>query len=103
MFLAPREYLSFTYFSLQFIQKIENTTLCIMKSNNRINGHLRQLKLKKVLICTYTFGPNIQDIHEHINNISVYLVQEIHEQINLKEYISSIYAVWKKYFVFALS
>ena len=42
-------------------------------SIDRINCHLIAEIKKKVLICTYTLGPNIQDIHEHINNIPMYI------------------------------
>ena len=74
MFLAPREYLSFTYFSLQFIpKKIVNTTLCKMKSINRIN--CRQIaEIKKVLICTY------EPRHDETNKMSV---RPAKTQINL--------------------
>ena len=61
-----------------------------------------------VLSCrgSYTLGPKYPRYmytRTYKKYTHVYWVQEIHERINLKEYISSIYAVMKKYFVFALS
>ena len=62
-----------------------------------------------VLSCrgSYTLGPKYPRymyIRTYKQYTHVYWVQEIHERIDLKQYISSIYAVQKKkYFVFALT
>ena len=51
-----------------YTQKIVNTTLC----NHQQDKLSLIAEIKKVLICTYTLGRSIQDIHEHINNIPMY-------------------------------
>ena len=86
-------------------KKIVNTTLCKMKSNNRINGHLRQLKLKEVLKYTRTQYPRYTRTYKKYirifgsRNTRTYKSKRIHfEHICCLEKIFCFCFVLKKIF-----
>ena len=68
------------------------------------HSHFLGSVMSLVLSCrgSCTFGPKYPRTRTYKQYTHVYWVQEIHERISLKEYISSIYAVWKKNILFLL-